>query len=85
MMGASHQPEPTARRNDAAHHTRPPVDEMFSNRHTTTVAADIESPSRAAGGFPTLGGGVRSHSRFDKAGPDISAPPEALGAAGGRV
>jgi hypothetical protein len=84
-MGRSHRPRPTTRRNDAAHQMRPPVDEMFPNRHRTTVAAAVESTSRAAGGFPTLGGGVRSHSRVDMAGPDVSAPSEAVGAAGGRL
>ena len=35
-----------------------PVDEMFPSRHETSATADVESPSRAAGGFPTLGGGT---------------------------
>jgi len=64
---------------------QPPVGEMFPNRHRTRRAADVVSPSRAAGGFPTLGGGMGSHSRVDMAGPDVSAPSEAVGAAGGRL
>ena len=84
-MATWHQQEPTAPRNDAAHQLRPPVDEMFANRHRSTVRAAVESPSRAAGGFPTLGGGVRSHFRVDTAGPDVSAPSEAVGAPGGRL
>jgi len=84
-MGRAHQQEPTAPGNDAAHQLRPPVDEMFPNRHEATVVAAVESPSRAAGGSPTLGGGMGSHSRVDMAGPDVSAPSEAVGAAGGRL
>jgi len=83
-MGRAHQQEPTAPGNDAAHQLRPPVDEMFPNRHEATVVAAVESPSRAAGGSPTLGGGMGSHSRVDMAGPDVSAH-EAVGAAGGRL
>ena len=41
------------------------VDEMFPNRHRSCGAPVVESPSRAAGGIPTLGGGVRTHSRPD--------------------
>jgi hypothetical protein len=83
-MGRAHRQEPTAPGNDAAHQLRPPVDEMFPNRHEATVVAAVESPSRAAGGSPTLGGGMGSHSRVDMAGPDVSAH-EAVGAAGGRL
>jgi len=83
-MGRAHQQEPTAPGNDAAHQLRPPVDEMFPNRHEATVVAAVESPSRAAGGSPTLGGGMGSHSRVDMAGRDVSAH-EAVGAAGGRL
>jgi len=83
-MGRAHRQEPTAPGNDAAHQLRPPVDEMFPNRHEATVVAAVESPSRAAGGSPTLGGGMGSHSRVDMAGLDVSAH-EAVGAAGGRL
>ena len=51
---------------------QPPVGEMFPNRHRTRRAADVVSPSRAAGGFPTLGGGMRTGPRPDLAGPDAA-------------
>jgi len=35
------------------------VDELARNRHVHRAGAPVESASRAAGGFPTLGGGVR--------------------------
>ena len=44
-----------------------PVGEMFANRHRSRGATVVESPSRAAGGIPTLGGGVRAHSRLNVA------------------
>jgi hypothetical protein len=65
--------------------TRPPVDELLQNRHTIAVAAAVESPSRAAGGFPTLGGGARGHSRPDLAGLGVGvSAPLAAGGAGRR-
>ncbi len=45
--------------------TRSRVDEMFPNWHRSCGTEALESPSRAAGGFPTLGGGVRADSRPD--------------------
>jgi hypothetical protein len=47
----------------------PAVDEMFRNRHEVAARPAVESPSRAAGGFPTLGGGMRTLPRPDLAGP----------------
>ena len=44
-----------------------PVDGMFRNRHERAIGPGVESPSRAAGGFPTLGGGVRVLSCIDTA------------------
>jgi hypothetical protein len=44
------------------------VDEMFPNRHEPAPGAGVESPSRAAGGFPTLGGGMRGRTHLDVAG-----------------
>jgi hypothetical protein len=41
---------------------------MFRNQHESAAAVDVESPSRAAGDFPTLGGGVRARSRSDRDG-----------------
>ena len=35
------------------------VDEMFRNRHETAARRLVESAVRAAGGFPTQGGGTR--------------------------
>jgi hypothetical protein len=46
-----------------------PVDESFRFRHGSSVAPSVESPSRAAGGFPTLGGGMRALPRAAAAGP----------------
>ena len=34
------------------------VDEMFRNRHETAARRLVESAVRAAGGFPTQGGGL---------------------------
>ena len=36
------------------------VDEMFRNRHETAARRLVESAVRAAGGFPTQGGGLRA-------------------------
>ena len=36
------------------------VDEMFLNRHEAAGRGLVESAVRAAGGFPTQGGGVRA-------------------------
>jgi hypothetical protein len=55
--------EPLRRR----HTTALSVDELLQRRHKTAAAADVESPSRAAGGFPTLGGGMRVSARADMA------------------
>ena len=53
-----------------------PVDEMFRNRHEAAAGAGVESPSRAAGGFPTLGGGVRGATpRMDTSGRVASNAP----------
>ena len=38
------------------------VDEMFRNRPEVPSRRLVESAVRAAGGFPTQGGGVRAHS-----------------------
>jgi hypothetical protein len=47
-----------------------PVEHMFRNRHEAAVRRGVESPSRAAGGFPTLGGGLRAVPRAAAARPD---------------
>ncbi len=39
---------------------RRPVDEMFQNRHGFVGRSAVESAVRAAGGFPTQGGGLRA-------------------------
>jgi hypothetical protein len=64
-----------------AHHLHPPVDEMFRNRHETGATAVVESPSRAAGGFPTLGGGIGVRTCADTAGRRDAARPHDPGAA----
>ena len=52
------------------------VDEMFQSRHELAGLADVESPSRAAGGFPTLGGGMRGATpRMDTSGRVASTAP----------
>ncbi len=43
------------------------VDEMFRNRHEGPRRRLVESAVRAAGGFPTQGGGVRALSGPDRA------------------
>ena len=62
---------------------QPPVGEMFPNRHRTRRAADVVSPSRAAGGFPTLGGGVRARTGQDMARRAAPASRDAGGAGEG--
>ena len=37
----------------------PTVDEILHFRHDVTTGNAVESPVRVAGGFPTLGGGLR--------------------------
>ena len=51
----------------------PAVDEMLRIRHEPPATSDIESPSRAAGGFPTLGGGMRGRCRTEMAGRVVAA------------
>jgi hypothetical protein len=60
-----------------------PVDELAQNRHETCARADVESPSRAAGGFPTQGGGVRELSRTDVLAALVSAAGDAVGVTDG--
>ena len=60
-MAGTNQPKPAVRETDASRRARPTVDEVIQNRHEIATAAGVESPSRAAGGFPTLGGGRRVH------------------------
>ena len=62
-MAGTHQPEPALREREAARRAWPPVDELIQYRHEIATADVVESPSRAAGGFPTLGGGTRVHAR----------------------
>jgi hypothetical protein len=50
----------------------PTVDGMFRDRHEVAARRSVESPSRAAGGFPTLGGGMRTSRRPGLAGPDAA-------------
>jgi hypothetical protein len=59
-MTGSRQPWPLLRAVDTGRRAWPPVDELIQNRHKSAVVGGVESPSRAAGGFPTLGGGARS-------------------------
>ena len=40
-----------------------PVDEVSRNRRSSATAATVESAVRAAGGFPTQGGGTRAGAR----------------------
>ena len=49
-----------------------PVDELIQKRHEPAPPGGVESPSRAAGGFPTLGGGMRVGSRTDVSRRDAS-------------
>ncbi len=50
----------------------PGVDGMFRNRREVAARPAVESPSRVAGSFPTLGGGMRAVPRPDLAGPDAA-------------
>ena len=43
------------------------VDEMFRNRHEAAPPRLVESAVRAAGGFPTQGGGLRALPHLDGA------------------
>ena len=78
-MTGSREHRPVASEQEAASRAKTSVDEMFRKRHKRRELADVESPSRAAGGFPTLGGGVRRRSRPDMAGLVVSAPLGAVG------
>jgi hypothetical protein len=82
-MAVTHQPARAAQGSVIGQPTRPPVDEMIQNRHETAVLAGVESPSRAAGGFPTLGGGVGADPGADMARPVTGTPPDVVAAGGG--
>ena len=43
----------------AARRVRVPVEEMAQDRHVRAASGVVESAVRAAGGFPTQGGGSR--------------------------
>jgi hypothetical protein len=82
-MAVTHRPGPAAQENIAGRRTRTPVDELILNRHETAVWAGVESPSRAAGGFPTLGGGVGAGGSVRIAGRGAGASRGAVGRGGG--
>jgi hypothetical protein len=47
--------------------TTGPVDELARYRHDSPSVGDVESAVRAAGGFPTQGGGTRESARANHA------------------
>ena len=81
-MPVTHRPERAAQENGDPKRTRPPVDELIRNRHETALPAGVESPSRAAGGFPTQGGGVAADSQADTDRSVREAPPDDAAAGG---
>ena len=81
-MPGTNQSKPAVRETDASRRAGPPVDELIQNRREIASAGAVESPSRAAGGFPTLGGGMRVHAAV---GLPEGAGSAAHGAAGSAV
>ena len=57
------------------------VDEISHDRHDFAPGSVVESPVRAAGGFPTLGGGLRVLRAIRRARPLSGVPVESSGAA----
>jgi hypothetical protein len=52
---------------DCAGGARAPVEETVQNRHVRAASSPVESAVRAAGGFPTQGGGWRVAVRVARA------------------